>query len=466
MKTLVISMLLCVSGLLHAQVKSSLLNFGHLEHLTERIECSGQSMSIVHVYSNYPDYRWVGAAESGPEGIACVDDAARAAVLYLRHYQRAGDDSSLTRAESLLRFVLSMQTDDGDFYNFIFDDHSINRSGRTSFKSFGWWAARGIWSMGLGSRVLAAADPAFAATLREAVRRSLPHLDSLSARYGQLKSVSGYRVPEWLLYGSGADVTSELLLGLISYYEVAPDSSLRATIICLAQGLMLMQDGSAGRFPYGAHRSWETMCHLWGNRETEALATAGALLKDSAMIASAELEARGFYTRLLIDGYFKEMDVAQPGKKTEFNQIAYGVSPVATGLVRLYDATGKTEYLQMAGLAASWLLGNNVTGQAMYDAGTGRCLDGIRDSLTLNRNSGAESTIEALLTILEVERSPVSALFLRFRKVRSGSHGDKLFALYRNDAGQYAVLVLDVKSSAVRVLEGNDCKKFREEVNE
>ena len=69
-----------------------IVNFGHLDHLTEKISFQGDSVNIVHIYSNYPDYAWVGAAESGPEGIACVDDAARAAVVSLRHYELTKDE--------------------------------------------------------------------------------------------------------------------------------------------------------------------------------------------------------------------------------------------------------------------------------------------------------------------------------------------------------------------------------------
>jgi len=93
--------------------------------------------------------------------------------------------------------------------------------------------------------------------------------------------------------------------------------------------------------------------------------------------------------------------VAGPAAWSEYEQIAYGVRPMAVGLLRLFEATGDRDYLLMAGLAASWLAGNNPAGQAMYDPATGRCYDGIRDSLTLNLNSGAESTIEALYTLLE-----------------------------------------------------------------
>ena len=44
----------------------------------------------------------------------------------------------------------------------------------------------------------------------------------------------------------------------------------------------------------------------------------------------------------------------------------------------------------------------------MYDPETGRCFDGILSETEINKNSGAESTIEALYAILEIEANPVA----------------------------------------------------------
>ena len=97
-------------------------------------------MAITHIYSEYPRYEWVDA--SG-EGIAAVDDAARAALVYLTDYESTGDTASLDKARRLLNFVLYMQAEDGQFYNFILDRvGTINQTGNTSFKSSGWWATR------------------------------------------------------------------------------------------------------------------------------------------------------------------------------------------------------------------------------------------------------------------------------------------------------------------------------------
>jgi hypothetical protein len=49
----------------------------------------------------------------------------------------------------------------------------------------------------------------------------------------------------------------------------------------------------------------------------------------------------------------------------------------------------------------------------MYDASTGRCFDGIGSSSDVNKNSGAESTIEALWAFQKIERYPEAADFAR-----------------------------------------------------
>ncbi len=421
----------------------SLVNFAHLKHLTQEIGLNGESISIVHIYSNYPTYEWL---EAGEEGIACVDDAARAAVIYLRSYELQHNTASLARARSLLRFVMSMQADDGQFYNFIRRDYSINRDGKTSFKAFGWWAGRAMWAMSLGYRVMKDVDLRFAAELQRRIQRSLPHVEQLLDKYGRTGRISNFQVPEWLLYGSGADATAELTLGLIEFYRATHDEQVKTSIRKLADGLMIMQDGDVRTYPYGAHRSWEAMWHAWGNGQSHVLAYAGSVLKDKRMVASAEKEARGFYSRLLIDGMLKEWNFATQRKKTEYEQIAYGIRPMAVGLLRLYDATGNEVYLKMAGLAASWFFGNNVLHQPMYDTTTGRCFDGITDSTHLNRNSGAESTIEALYTLLEIEQYPLARKYLSYKKVAKMSTKEMITATFHNDSGDELVLALNLKT--------------------
>lgn len=463
-KVAILSVFVLSFCVVFSQEKKSLVNFGHLEHLTEEIQFAGEQVGIVHVYANFPTYEWVEAKGSDAEGIACVDDAARAAVLYLRHFELRGDTLSLAKAKLLLRFVMKMQTDDGMFYNFIHVDHSINRDGKTSYKSFGWWAARGVWCFGLGYRVMKLVDSPFADELERRIQRTFPHIDTLLFKYSRTTSHGTFQSPQWLLYEEAADATTELLLGLTEYYSASGNRHVKGYIKSLCEGLILMQGGDFRTFPYGLHRSWQTVWHMWGNGQTQTLASAGTVMKERRLFKSAEKEARSFYSRLLIEGFMKEMDVAKPGTRKDYEQIAYGIRPMAVGLIRLYEATKNEEYLKMAGLAASWLVGNNVLGERMYHPATGRCFDGITDSVTVNKNSGAESTIEALMTILEVERYPQAEKYLQYRKVKSGSRSSYLYAVFRNDAEDELTLVVDLKQSRLLVLEGEKSRAFLEKV--
>ena len=438
----------------------SLVNDAHLRHLMEEIDLHGERVAILHVYARYPDYVWSDAKESGPEGIACVDDAARAAVFSMRQYEFQGNREHLARARALLSFVLQMQSDDGLFFNFVLADRTINTSGRTSYASLGWWTCRAVWALGVGVRIFWNEDSLFAVRLAEALDKTIARVETLSVRYGMIAERAGYRIPQWLVSGSASDASSEMMLGLLAYARGSADPGLHDLIRKIAAGMMVMQDGDRKSYPYGLHRSWETVWHMWGNAQTQALAEAGKMLADSSMIASAEREARGWYARLLVDGFLKELDLAAPQGRKQFEQIAYCVRPMAVGLLRLHDATGKAEYLPMAGLAAAWLFGNNVPSQPMYDPGTGRCFDGINDSTNVNKNSGAESTIEALLTILEVEQYPEAAKFLHYRKMRKGGTLESPYAVFRDDAGNVAVLEIDQASGEPNVLTGESARQF------
>jgi hypothetical protein len=53
------------------------------------------------------------------------------------------------------------------------------------------------------------------------------------------------------------------------------------------------------------------------------------------------------------------------------------------------------------------VFGQNVSGKQMYDPSNGRCFDGI-NSEDDNLNSGAESTIEALLSMQMLEQFEIS----------------------------------------------------------
>jgi len=433
--------------------QDSYFNTDHLDHLSEEVVRDGTRYRIIHIYCKAPDYTIVPDPE---EGTACVDDAARAAVVYLRHFEITGDKISRTKAEALLRFVMYMQTTEGLFYNFVTNanlDINITHI-RSRADQFEWWSARAVWALGTAVRVLKNVNPDFTTTCLGSLRLALPHVEQILSNYPNTTEYIGRTVPTWLVQGDGADATSELMLGLVAWNQAEPNLQLQTMIMQFAEGLALMRYGSMNTFPYGLHASNRNEWHKWGNSQTQALAEAG-------IVTSAKLEAEHFYPRLLVEGLLKSIVFDDLHAMQYFERIAYGLRSVAVGLIRLYKATKDIRFARMAGLFASWLTGNNNAGQPMYDPDTGRCYDGLLHGNEINRNSGAESTIEALYTILEIEQYPEARRWFFARGLEHArTTRDDCEYLYRifvaNTEGtpQRIAVIMNLSLEKLDVLEG------------
>ena len=135
---------------------------------------NGRSVRVVALYAEAPDYRPTGSpSRDGSEGIACVDDAARAALVYLRAYEETGDARDRDEAHGLLQFVAAMEQGDGEFLNFIDTRGRPNRDAPSSRKSMSYWAARSVWALAEGVRVFGRLDPARLEGLRGPLDRAV-----------------------------------------------------------------------------------------------------------------------------------------------------------------------------------------------------------------------------------------------------------------------------------------------------
>lgn len=447
-------------------------NLAHLDFLGEDVVVDGDTARFIHIYAESPDWRFVGDDD---EGIACVDDAARAAVVYLRHFEATGDAASRRKAVRLLRFIRHQQAESGLFYNFIWDralrpntEHANSRADGVS-----WWTARAVWALGVGAEVLAQSAPVEASASLAAVRRVEPHLDRLLARYGEtaVREESGPAgrptsapYPLWLVNEIGGDATSELLLGLVALERAAPTPAGARRVRLFADGLARTRRGDLRTFPFGGFASWPGSWHGWGNSQTQALAEAAdaGLVSDSSRDAAVG-EANTLFAHLLVEGWQHEM-LFPTGSAREFEQIAYAVRTVAVGLVRLHALTGEDRYAVMAGLAASWLTGNNAAGAVMADPETGRGYDGILSPTRVNPNAGAESTIEAQFALFEVDQVPAAARWLGAtgsapRTAIVGGRTVRLRAFRATD-GTAALVLLDPDADATAVLVGAEAAGF------
>lgn len=404
-------MLIIVSVTLQSQSKLE-LNLSHLDYLYEEIVIDGKSMGIIHIYSEYPDYKYV---DDDDEGTACVDDVARAAIVYLEHYKASGRKKSLDKLEKLVEFILYMQSDNGYFYNFIWPDHSINETFKTSVNEANWWSWRALWALTEAYNFYKNSDHHFAARILKSIKKIIASIKNDIPVEKSKINIAGFEIPDWLPRKHAADQAAVLLLGLVNYLNIKDDAVIKDYAKKIADGILLMQAGCKDKYPYGLFLSWENTWHAWGYNQSYSLLKAYGLFKEKQMLEQPLEELNYFYDFLIENNYYHGFEFNKHGdsisvvEQKKFPQIAYDFRPMILALLEAYKITSEVKYAEKAGKIAQWFLGNNLAGKVMYHDDTGRIYDGIINDSSVNKNSGAESTIEGLWALLKVKLNPVAS---------------------------------------------------------
>jgi hypothetical protein len=303
------------------------------------------------VYADARDATVV-AREAGHEGVACVDDAARALELYCDLWDATRLPWALRWCEGLLDFILSMQEPDGRWLNFILDwDGTPNRTGRTSVAGGGFWQSRALLALTRASRSLTDAR------LDAALARGLPHVvDAV----GIAPDVRALQVATALgLIDRGDD----------QHRWRAVVSGWCEEIVACRIGDVLMNAPAERGQP-----------HLWGHIQEGVLADAGACLDRDEFITAATRSADCVFPGVV--GRSFDLARTQP----------YDVSSTVYSLTRLAAVTGRDDYAALAGDARSWFDGRNPGHQPVYDRESGRVADGL-DGNRVSTHSGAEANI-------------------------------------------------------------------------
>ncbi|BDV29914.1 hypothetical protein [Microbacterium terricola] len=354
------------------------------------------------------------------QGAYNADDIARAAVVYLRHWHQTGADSSRASAYEMLRSITYLQTTEGDNAGNVVlwmqPDGTLTPSAvpaelpDPSDSGPSYWLARTIWALGEGYAAFEDDDPAFAAFLEDRLALAIDAVErQVLVRYGEWAESDGMRVPAWLIV-NGADASAEAVLGLAARVRAVPtDADATAALRQLAEGIAAMSAGGPGSWPYGAVLPWaesRSMWHAWGSQMPAALAEASVVLDDPSLAEPAVRDAAVFTPTLLTAGGPDNGWFPTPADRV---QIAYGADARVQSLLAVADATGSRGFAQLAAMQAAWFFGANHAGAAMYDPATGIAFDGLQPNGDVNPNSGAESTIHALLTMLALDARPAVA---------------------------------------------------------
>jgi hypothetical protein len=401
---------------------TSMVNLAHLDHLYTPVTFpDGDAAAGVYVYSDYPGY--VNTEATG-EGFTCVDDVSRATLVYLRSNQYVTDTAVRNKLYNLIGFMLEMQSPNNYFYNFLQTNGQINTYGTTSINDPTWWSWRAFMALTEAAPAMKSLNPTLYAKMNTAIGKLVAQMKiDLVGLAETTTTVSGVTIPTWLPTGSATDQSSVLILGLINYCNANSDPVMTGFVKTLADGIVLMQEPDTTVFPYGAFLSYQNTWHAYGNVQAYALMQAGNFLNNPQYNKAALAEVDNFYPWLLQNGYQSAFaisvsaGVVQTLSDTAYPQIAYDIEPMVFAAAEAYKETGQPGYADMAGHLAAWFLGANAANTDMYSISTGVCFDGISSPTSVNQNSGAESTIEALLTLQKVEAYPaIDAALKKYSK--------------------------------------------------
>jgi hypothetical protein len=415
----------------------TLTNLAHLDYLGALVSppvVEGHStygsgpVGVLWTYADRRDdgsYARVGGGTYDPatntygQGAFNADDLARATVVYLRHYKLRGDAHSRQAAYGLLRGLTFLQTasgpNAGNVVLWMQPDGTLNPSADPvelpdpSDSGPAYWLARTVWALGEGYAVFRSVDPGFAAFLRARLELAIAALErQVLVHYGVWNVVDGRRVPAWLIV-AGADATSEAVLGLAAYVGAGGSARARRALERFAEAVAAMAAGDTQTWPFRALLPWgESISdwHAWGAQMPSALAAASVVLRSPRLLEPALGDTAGFTPLLMTAGGPDNGWLPAPIDRT---QIAYGVDARLQALLGVAAAANRQGLRQVAAFVGAWYFGANRAGAAMYDPATGRTYDGISGDGLVNRNSGAESTIHGLLSMLALDAHPTLA---------------------------------------------------------
>lgn len=407
--------------LVSCKTSSRLVNTSHLEHLYEEINVENKALGTIWIYCESPDFNLVADSD---EGFTCVDDVARALIVYCREMRIHPSRVNLHKIKTLANFLIHMKSENGYFYNFMFHDGSINKLHQNSVPIAAFWTWRAYWAF---SEVLLV-DHEELVELHsqcDSIMKGVEgKISSLCDDHQKSINFDGINM-NGCIGKIGSDQMAEMLKGLSNRYLSKPSPELHQLIQSIGGMILTTQNGNVEQVPHFAFLSWQNYWHAWGNSQAYALLMAGQAVHNQTFISSALLEVDHFYRFCLDQKYIAGFKLIkgtdgklQMMENQKYSQIAYGISPMILATIEAWNITHDRKYATLALDLASWFFGNNEANVKAYDSQSGRCIDGITSKEDHNKNSGAESTIECLLSMQAVEKLGVEKLLYKNFRMR------------------------------------------------
>lgn len=326
------------------------INFSHIKNLTDNTGI------IQHAVFNIPNRK---------EGY-CTDDNARALLLSVFVCKQTGNDKEqLQLLHIYLSFIHYMQTDSGEFKNFM-------SYAKTTVEERGSEDSFGRTIMALGFLVNEGPSNMFNKTASILFSRAYRHIDQLSSVRGIANSIIG--VCQFVKYNYPDDIKTEMVIRLSD------------------KMVNMYKQNSSGNW------HWFEPVLTYDNAILPlALLNAYEITGDESYLdiafeAMTFLESKVFHKGMLSP--IGNNGWCEQGKKTHAKFDQQGIDAMAMVLYyqQAYRITRDENYLNRMYLSYQWFLGKNELGLSLYDASTGGCADGLH-STEISLNQGAESTL-------------------------------------------------------------------------
>jgi glycosyltransferase involved in cell wall biosynthesis len=332
--------------------------------------------SLTHVLRLTDDTGIVQHAKYGIPNLKegyCLDDNARALIMALMAYQRNKSNDAFKLLPIYLSYIHYMQTDDGNFRNFLsFDRRYLDEVG--SEDSFG----RTVWA--LGHLISCAASNSYREFAMEIFHKSFPHFKTLKHLRGQANTI----------------------IGISLYLQVFPtDEGMVQELVRLTQPMIDAYENNQSEdwqwfeekmtydnaiLPLALLHSAE----ITGNEKAKQIA-----LKTMAFLDKLTL-SNGYLSPVGNDGWYY-----RGGSFPTFDQQAIETMAMVLMHFQAYQIFRKPQYIEKMFLSYKWFLGENTLRAPLYDHETKGCCDGLLPT-GINRNQGAESTLAYLISHLTV----------------------------------------------------------------
>ncbi|QNN44340.1 glycosyltransferase family 4 protein [Pedobacter roseus] len=303
----------------------------------------------------------------------CIDDNARALIMALMATEQGENPKALKFMPVYLSFIQYMQTDNGNFRNFLsFNRNYLDEVG--SEDSFG----RTIWS--LGYLISSAPNNSYREFGRELFSHSIPHFVDLKYIRGKANTIIG--LAYYLCAHPGDEmIVKEINLlanSLIASYQEHKDGDWHWFEDILTYDNAIL--------PLALLHHYEAT----GNATSFKIA-----MESIAFLNSFSFE-NGYLNPVGNAGWMKKH-----GKNPIYDQQALETMAMVLLYAKAFEITKDDQYLNLMHISYQWFLGKNSLHIPLYDFETHGCADGLQFN-SVNRNQGAESTLAYFISHLAI----------------------------------------------------------------